>query len=486
MINKVKIILLDVDGTLLNCDSTKFFIQFYLKKNKNYFKLIKFYWFKFLDEFGLISDLKSVVLKLLKDEPVSKIENLSKECAEILIKKFLNEDFYLHIHNKIINENYKLILLSAAIHPIVKNLAHQLGGCGFGSFLLINENGYFTGVIKDIKGKKQENFYLIEQTIGPIDYDNSSCFSNNEEDLELLKKFNNSYGIITNKIQKNFWEIHKIKTFWINPKLTINYKLLFLPLFFYIYSRRNYRSIRLISIYYLLLPFLGVLILKEKIFILQDISIFLLGFFSYFSIYEIGVLFNDLWIIFKEQAPTIRVDKKLKDKLGILISFRLLFFFLAIAILYYLSSFNVNINLTRFLIIVLFMYLIFLVHNLIYKFEKFKILTIPLLKLFTYIAPMSIFHINLKYPLIFYSITLLPQHVIDFYFNKSLKKQKPFYEDVFIYKFFIIVAILCGFLYLIFRNKIYLYFLISNFILIIIKGGKIFKNLKANFTFFIL
>ena len=248
-----------------------------------------------------------------------------------------------------------------------------------------------------------------------------NCYFIKGEDLNLLKKFGFSYGVILNNKEKKFWELNNIKTIYVNPRLTISPYLLFLPGMYYIYSRKNYKSIRLITVYYLLIPFLSLPFLESRFIFWYDCLVFPLSFLIYFSIYEIGAIYNDLIITNKEKNPTIRIDQSLKNKSKILIFAKLFFSLFLFLLLYLIIPQYTLFKFERYLIFIFLTLLIFTFHNLFYKAPYLKIITLPLLKFSNIVVPLSLFDINLLYPFLYFISINLPKHLLDFYLDKISK-----------------------------------------------------------------
>lgn len=468
---KKLIAVFDLDNTILNVDSTKEFIKFYIKKKKNIFNFFYFILCAFLDELGFLSDLKKRLVKIFRNVKYEALLEITSEFADIAIVKFSNDEILTKIKD-LKEKEYLIIILSGAIDPVVKIIGKKLSAdYSFGS-PLVERNKILTGEVEEIRFKKNNFIYKLEKEIGEIDFENSFCFSDNKEDLYLLKIFGNSYGIVFDRTKKKYFEDRGIRTIFINPKLTINEKLFLFPGVYYLYSRRHSKSLRLLLFYYIAIPLIGLFFLKKP-FYYSDILIFVFSFLGYFSFYEIGTLINDVIVVKKEKEPTFRVDVRLSESLKILIFGKIVVFIL-IAFFLFIYKPNYNINLYIFLNILT--ALVFCLHNILIseKYLFFKLITISLLKFSNYLVPLSLFYINIFYVILGYLIFQWPQNILDFYFDKIKKTPKPLKIDNFytLYLFFVLVALV----FFVKKQFLGFYFLVYGFYLLFIKLMKDFKN----------
>jgi len=391
-----KIAIFDLDGTFVNANSTYDFIKFVFKQKKRIDILFYFFFLELCQKAGILAllkiDIREKFINKLKGFKREEIQNLAENFVDSYLIKCINQDI-LNKFNELKNQKFLTILLSSTIDIVGKIFAKKMNFNGdYESILAFdNNNDICLGYLKkDLLGKKEVILNEIEKSFGAIDLKNSYCFSDNFEDINLLKKIGNSFGVINKQENKNKWLKQNIQTIYIAPAFGGNIKTLYLPFFYYKYSRLNFISSYFYFFFdYLLLPLLILFWIQNSLF-LKNILLFFVSFIGYISIYEIGYLLNDCVSVKKETNPTLRADAKINSKLKELIIIRITFFILIIILL--LNFINIK-NVLIYLFGILLVSFIFGIHNFS-KIFKIRYITFPLLRFSHFIIPLLIFDIN--------------------------------------------------------------------------------------------
>jgi HAD superfamily hydrolase (TIGR01490 family) len=172
---KEKAAFFDIDNTLIKGNLQLIYTLFFLKKK--YFKfipLIKLFYYATLYEFKMIKCHfveKSGLpfLAGIKKQDLDELMKLySNQIYETAIKKRLNQKVLFEM-NRLKQEGYKIIILSAVPEFFIKNIAEKLG-------------------IKDYIGSKLHTAY--DKFTGKIDF---FCYDINK--LKAMKKFANKHNI---------------------------------------------------------------------------------------------------------------------------------------------------------------------------------------------------------------------------------------------------------------------------------------------------
>ena len=148
-----ELVIFDIDGTLLKGQSQKLFLAYLFSTNRInlifYFRLMC--WF-ILYKVGLVKDPKRPMMyaySFLKDRSVDEVSYWAHEFFEKKLKYAIFSDAI-----EIINEHRRLgrgiILVSNAMEPIVKEVAHYFNIVDYISTKLEIINGVYTGDIVDM------------------------------------------------------------------------------------------------------------------------------------------------------------------------------------------------------------------------------------------------------------------------------------------------------------------------------------------------
>jgi len=169
-----KIVVVDLDKTLLVVDSFDLLLSFQLKK-----RTVKVALLRILRKFRLISlaQLKELSGKYIYD-------NLTEE-EKISFTMSLNNYINKRILDKINTEygkSCRIIIISASLNEYVKPFAESIGWEGFGSS---KDNS--TGQFIHLHGKGKSDFLL--KYFPPDIYNYQYSISDSQSDLPLLKLF---------------------------------------------------------------------------------------------------------------------------------------------------------------------------------------------------------------------------------------------------------------------------------------------------------
>lgn len=411
MKTKSKMALFDVCGTITKTNNTFDFIGFILKENKlRHFLFRMICLISFLINFFKIQILlkkditRSWFISLLRDYRVKDIEEKGKEYVDILYKKnLINKNIiYLIEKEKLIKQ--EVILISASIDPPIREIAKRLGTKRFFSSELEIINGKYTGKLKsDLLGKKES---ILRSKLKNIDLVNSSFYSDNEEDMPLMKIISNSSVVVNSSNNKKFWE-KSLRENELRASLIINYRhkikkhssredvdsinqktvpFVYIPTFYYILSRLHFRGLIIELFLKNVLP-ISVFIYLFSSEITSLVGSFILtslSFFAFFSFYEIGGLANDFHALKNKDGTTPRIKPGTKISFSLFLLIRLValgFIFL------YLSSQNYGLILyVSLMILCLFSYFL---HTVVGK--NLKLFTFTLLKIFRTLIPLVVF-----------------------------------------------------------------------------------------------
>jgi HAD superfamily hydrolase (TIGR01490 family) len=204
----MKIAVFDVCGTLYDSNTTFDFLDDFFKNNNKYIRFRKItnnIFFvatnHYINKFFHVDLIRKCAISFLKGRS-SKEVNLasSKFLTEILSDKKVNEVFKLLTHYR--NEGFKIILMSASLDVIIKEIQVEVNANNYFSTQLEVINGKYTGKIKnDMTHKKanafNENFDLVDELVVVTD---------NLSDLPLVSLATKKYIICWKQKHHDFWE----------------------------------------------------------------------------------------------------------------------------------------------------------------------------------------------------------------------------------------------------------------------------------------
>ncbi len=432
---KKKVAVFDLDYTLIECNSTFDFILFYLKKKRKVFPFLFLKSYSFFEAVFLLKILsekkREVFLSYLRKESLKDIKRASLLFTDITMQKKLNDGLYDKLKEKK-KEGYFCILASASLNCIVEDFCKKLGFDSFIATELDFKNNIFTGKIKsETWGLKHKKIEKLEQKIGKINYKESFCYSDNREDLPLLQKFGNSFGVVRDNIEKFFWKEHHIKTTQHVKTFHYNKKLLLFPLFYYFY-----RGFSLRSFFFFYTTFLILVLIVYDLLSLLNLLILLFSWLGFVSLYEVGYFVNDCISVKKEKGPCYRADKNICSFIKPFILSRFLFFGLILVII--ASVFNVYIYYHLLLNILVF--IVFLIHNSISIQKRF--LTVPFLKSTHLWIPLVVFNLNIINIIILTILLYLPKEILYYQRKKGYLTEKKNKKNI---RFFTAIELLVFF-----------------------------------------
>ena len=212
------ILVSDVCGTLFYENTTLGFIKFHLKEYSK-FKFLIFLiitndvspilWvFKLMERVFSNKDslFKKLIILFLKGEDEIDIKNSAKLYTNLIFrtKKIKNVWNFL---KKYKNENYRIILASSSIEPVVKEIAKKIKAEYFSSTLEIKNLKYTGNILDNIHDNKIKYLKLLGIEYKKIDF----FFSDNFEDLKLIKNAQKGVAIVHSFKRSIFWKKNKIK-----------------------------------------------------------------------------------------------------------------------------------------------------------------------------------------------------------------------------------------------------------------------------------
>lgn len=328
--NKEKIFIFDVCGTLTKTNNTYHFIYWVCKGN--IFKLVLFYFYIFgLDVFGLLKIknqfFRYKIISLLSGYSKKKLEKYADDYIDKLFSTKKVNNLLLRKIERRKKKGNRVILMSASIDLPINALKKRLNVEVYSSSLVYIK-GKCTGVLKeDLLFSKKDKINEILKAGDKIYF-----YSDNYEDKEVFKS-----GLVNNRIiyhnNKEFvhWKKNIIKAKYflfefdnVSDSVEKQYNseknfFLYLPTFYYFLTRPAFLSVFLKEI----LP------LSLINCILNGISNFYLNLFLlylvFFSLYEIGSFYNDVFATRREKRPTFRVCIDLNLNFNIFILIRILF-----------------------------------------------------------------------------------------------------------------------------------------------------------------
>lgn len=212
------ILVCDVCGTLFYENTTLGFIKFHTKKNSNikflYFLILTsnfspiFWSFKLLEYFFSNKKhlFKKLIILFLKGESDKNINQSVKLYINFLFKKKKIQKVWNYLI-KYRRKNFKIILASSSIEPVVKEISRKINAKYISSVLELKKNKYTGNVLSDPIDNKTRYLKLIG-----IDSKAINLFiSDNFEDLDLIKNAKKGIAISHSSRNLAFWKKNKIK-----------------------------------------------------------------------------------------------------------------------------------------------------------------------------------------------------------------------------------------------------------------------------------
>jgi HAD superfamily phosphoserine phosphatase-like hydrolase len=393
---KNNIAIFDACGTITKTNNTFHFISYVLKRDNK----LRFIRFKLILLFSLFINtlrINKIIKKdIAREWSIKLLKGFSVNSLEKRAEEYINKVEKSHFNKKIIElikkekkSKDKTFIISASINPPIKELAKRLGIKNYFSSELEIKNDLYTGRLKkDLFGRKEEAMNL-----NYYDLKNSSIYSDNLEDKNFMLKFGKIYPVIK-KPNKKQWDFEgKTMNFIIlkergggNKDISsVNEKTIkwiYIPTMYYIVSRFHLRG--LVDLFFKeIIPFTLAIYFFTNIGI-KSFIIMPLSFIMFYSVYEIGGLYNDLKSPEEKSGkPTLRIKKGIKINLFVFILIRSLF------LLFMLFFFNnKGHNLTGYISGLIICLIIYIIHTIIKN--NFRLITFSLLKIFRNLIPLTI------------------------------------------------------------------------------------------------
>lgn len=405
-----KVAIFDLDFTLVNADSTTAFTLYFLKRERRLGRLLLLSLFNFLYLTGFMPpNLKmrhrQLCLSFLKGEKRDDLERCSREFVTEKLPAWVNSDI-LHRYKDLKNQFYT-VLVSGSLELVVKCAAERFHFDDYyGSTMKFSREGIFSGELEEdlLYGKSMAVDRLFRK-LGGLDLNGSYYFSDNLEDVALMKYFGNPVGVVSRQTEERFWAIRKIKTLFIRPALVWNKALFFIPGSYYLYICR--KNMQIVLLYHVGFLLLALFVLLGRPVYASDLVYLFLAFWGYISLYEIGYLWNDCFSTRTEKSPTLRVDESLCGAMPFLAAARITVFS---AIALFFAYALPRQPLLFYLLGIAGIALIFSIHNYISPHLRF--VTYPPLAASHLVVPLLVFPLN--FVLVFLAILLfyLPATVV--------------------------------------------------------------------------
>lgn len=216
-----KIVFFDVDNTIINGYTQKYFIEYLFKINIISFRVLflSYLWF-LLYKLHIVKNIKSAV-----NFYISFLDGWDEDMVTKLVEDFCNlyikDNFFLEI--KRIIEDYKaegsiLVLVSASLEPIVKCVANYLNIDNYIATRLELKDGLYTGKIFGNVAAGDEKLRLVKYFLNLNGNRNimTYFYSDHFSDEALLNFVDNPFvvnpdKILYNKAKNKGWNIIKIK-----------------------------------------------------------------------------------------------------------------------------------------------------------------------------------------------------------------------------------------------------------------------------------
>ena len=219
MREKDGIFVTDVCGTLFYENTTLGFIKFHLRKTSKLKFLIfllttnrfsPILWIFKIVEYNSPKNkflFKKYIISFLKGENQKDINTTAKEYTNILFKKKKINSVWNFL-TKYKNKNFRIILASSSIDPVVKEIANKIKAEYFSSCLEIKNEKYTGNLLENINDNKIKYLRLIGVEYNKINF----FFSDNFEDLDLIKNSQKGIAIVHSFKRSIFWKRNNIKS----------------------------------------------------------------------------------------------------------------------------------------------------------------------------------------------------------------------------------------------------------------------------------
>jgi len=205
---KNKIVFFDVDNTIVDGYTQKYFIHYLCKEKyiNSATLFLSYIWF-FLYKLGIVKDVNRAVnfyIKFVKGFSRDKLNNIIKFFFDLYIKNKIYKEFKQLIEKYKI-EGAKVVLVSTSLEPIVKAIAEYLDVNDYIATKLKLENSLYTGSVEGSVVMGDKKLELVKHLLIPYKYTNIETYfySDHLSDIDLLNFVDNSYVVNPSKILYN-------------------------------------------------------------------------------------------------------------------------------------------------------------------------------------------------------------------------------------------------------------------------------------------
>lgn len=213
--NIKKVVFFDVDNTIIDGYTQKYFIH-YLFKNKIIgikILLFSYLWF-FLYKFNIVSNVDKAISFYISFLKGWKVDDLNNIIEDFFQKKIYNNFFkvIVNIIKDFKSEGAQVVLVSTSLGPIVKIIADNLGVNKIIATKLEVEDGVYTGFIKGRAVAGREKLRLVQDFLSSFEDIKTYFYSDHFSDESLLAFVDkpsvvNPDKLLYNKAKKNNWNI---------------------------------------------------------------------------------------------------------------------------------------------------------------------------------------------------------------------------------------------------------------------------------------
>ena len=218
---KNKIVFFDVDNTIVDGYTQKYFIHYLFKEKyiNSTTLFLSYIWF-FLYKLGIVKDVSRAVnfyIKFVRGFSRDKLNNIIKTFFDVYIKNIIYKEFKQLIEKYKI-EGAKVVLVSTSLEPIVKAIADFLDVNDYIATKLKLENSLYTGLVEGSVVTGDKKLELVKHLLSTYEHTNIETYfySDHLSDIDLLNFVDNPYvvnpsKILYNKAVRKNWGIINIK-----------------------------------------------------------------------------------------------------------------------------------------------------------------------------------------------------------------------------------------------------------------------------------
>lgn len=330
-----KTVFFDVCGTITKTNNTFDFIGFVLKRDN----APKYFAFRAVVLAVTIARIlrihrlfkediaRKMAIKLLKGYSVERVGARAKEYSDILERKGLFRKEIITIVKNLKADGARIILLSASIDPPIREIAKRLEIEEWYSSELAVDRGLYTGEMsKDLLANKETVLYLIKD----FKKEDSAYYTDNEEDFGLKNDFGEFIPVPKDRIDKTRYGVD------VGSINESNYAFSYIPSLYYTLSRFHARG-TIELIFKDIIPVFLIVWFFGRLDPLKSAVLTFASFFMFYSIYEIGGLYNDLNVKNeKGHNPIYRIKENVRINVLAFIGIRVFLFLAFIIYLCYL------------------------------------------------------------------------------------------------------------------------------------------------------